>query len=45
MANRTQAEKIHRKNIKRNKKHNKMVNQMISEVRKPDSMHHSLRKR
>jgi hypothetical protein len=45
MANRTQAEKIHRKQIKRNRRHNKMVNQMISEVSKPDTMHHSLRKR
>ena len=45
MANRTQAEKIHRKHIKRNRKHNKMVNQMISEVRKPDTRHQSLRKR
>ena len=45
MANRTQAEKIHRKKIKRNQKHNKIVNQMISEARKPETTHHSMRKR
>ena len=45
MANRTQAVKIHRKQIKRNQKHNKIVNQMIAEARKPDIMHYSLRKR
>jgi len=45
MANRTQAKKIHRKQIKRNRRHNKIVNQMISEVRKPETTHHSMRKR
>jgi uncharacterized alpha-E superfamily protein len=45
MANRTQAKKIHRKQIKRNRRHNKIVDQMILEARKPETMHHSLRKR